>query len=91
MTLRNCIKVLRENQLSGTNQIVPYRDSKITDIFKSYFEGEGKIKMVVCVNPRAEDFDETVVSCLIVALNVFISAPNILLLFFRVSLVRAKN
>ncbi|XP_065585004.1 kinesin-like protein KIF23 isoform X1 [Artemia franciscana] len=60
MTLRNCIEVLRENQLSGTNKIVPYRDSKITHIFKSYFEGEGKIKMVVCVNPRAEDFDETV-------------------------------
>ena len=62
MTLRKCIEVLRENQLSGTNKIVPYRDSKITHIFKSYFEGEGKIKMVVSVNPRAEDFDETVVS-----------------------------
>ncbi|XP_053203436.1 kinesin-like protein KIF23 [Panonychus citri] len=59
MALRTCIDLLRENQKYGTNKIVPYRDNKLTHLFKSYFEGEGKIKMIICVNPGAEDFDET--------------------------------
>ena len=38
---------------------MPYRDSRITHLFKNFFEGEGKVKMVVCVNPMAADYDET--------------------------------
>jgi kinesin family protein 23 len=34
MTLRSCMEILRENQLNGTNKMVPYRDSKITHLFK---------------------------------------------------------
>uniref|UniRef100_A0A3P8VDI2 Kinesin-like protein n=1 Tax=Cynoglossus semilaevis TaxID=244447 RepID=A0A3P8VDI2_CYNSE len=59
LNLRTCIEILRENQMCGTNKMVPYRDSKITHLFKNYFDGEGKVKMVVCVNPKAEDYDET--------------------------------
>lgn len=62
MTLRTCIEVLRENQLTGSSKKVPYRDSKVTHYFKNYFDGEGKVKMVVCVNPKADDYDETLVS-----------------------------
>lgn len=43
-------------------QIVPYRDSKLTHLFKNYFDGEGKVRMIVCISPRAEDYDETIVS-----------------------------
>ncbi|XP_019723112.1 kinesin-like protein KIF23 isoform X5 [Hippocampus comes] len=59
MTLRTCIEVLRENQMCGTNKMVPYRDSKVTHLFKNYFDGEGKVKMIVCVNPKADDYEET--------------------------------
>ncbi|XP_059917862.1 kinesin-like protein KIF23 isoform X4 [Gadus macrocephalus] len=59
MTLRTCIEVLRENQMCGTNKMVPYRDSKVTHLFKNYFDGEGKVRMIVCINPKAEDFEET--------------------------------
>ncbi|XP_078097358.1 kinesin-like protein KIF23 isoform X3 [Mustelus asterias] len=59
MTLRTCIEVLRENQIYGTNKMVPYRDSKLTHLFKNYFDGEGKVRMIVCVNPRADDYEET--------------------------------
>ncbi|XP_028257205.1 kinesin-like protein KIF23 isoform X4 [Parambassis ranga] len=59
MTLRTCIEVLRENQMCGTNRMVPYRDSKITHLFKNYFDGEGKVRMIVCVNPKADDYEET--------------------------------
>lgn len=59
MTLRTCLEALRENQINGTNNMVPYRESKITHLFKNFFEGEGQVRMVVCANPRAEDYDET--------------------------------
>ncbi|XP_032088789.1 kinesin-like protein KIF23 isoform X4 [Thamnophis elegans] len=59
MTLRTCIEALRENQTYGTNKMVPYRDSKLTHLFKNYFDGEGKVRMIVCVNPKAEDYDES--------------------------------
>ncbi|CAK1592908.1 unnamed protein product [Parnassius mnemosyne] len=59
MTLRTCLEALRENQINGTNNMVPYRESKITLLFKNFFEGEGQVRMIVCANPRAEDYDET--------------------------------
>uniref|UniRef100_A0AAQ4R1N8 Kinesin-like protein n=1 Tax=Gasterosteus aculeatus aculeatus TaxID=481459 RepID=A0AAQ4R1N8_GASAC len=43
-----------------TRCMVPYRDSKVTHLFKNYFDGEGKVRMVVCVNPKADDYEETV-------------------------------
>ncbi|XP_076626873.1 kinesin-like protein KIF23 isoform X2 [Colletes latitarsis] len=60
MTLRSCLETLRENQMQGTNKMVPYRDSKLTHLFKNYFDGEGQVRMIVCVNPRTQDFDETI-------------------------------
>uniref|UniRef100_A0A7N8XTL6 Kinesin-like protein n=1 Tax=Mastacembelus armatus TaxID=205130 RepID=A0A7N8XTL6_9TELE len=59
LNLRTCIEILRENQMCGTNKMVPYRDSKITHLFKNYFDGEGRVRMVVCVNPNAGDYEET--------------------------------
>ncbi|XP_053274949.1 kinesin-like protein KIF23 isoform X4 [Pleuronectes platessa] len=59
MTLRTCMEVLRENQMYGTNKMVPYRDSKVTHLFKNYFDGEGKVRMILCVNPKADDYEET--------------------------------
>ncbi|XP_075988847.1 kinesin-like protein KIF23 [Anticarsia gemmatalis] len=60
MTLRTCLEALRENQINGSNNMVPYRESKITHLFKNFFEGEGQVRMIVCANPRAEDYDETI-------------------------------
>ncbi|XP_014285491.1 kinesin-like protein KIF23 isoform X1 [Halyomorpha halys] len=57
MTLRNCLELLRENQ-KGANKMIPYRDSRLTHLFKTYFEGEGQVSMIVCVNPQGDDYDE---------------------------------
>lgn len=43
-------------------QMVPYRDAKLTHLFKNYFDGDGKVRMIVCVNPKSEEYDETIVS-----------------------------
>ena len=45
----------------GIFQMVPYRESKVTHLLKNYFDGEGKVRMVVCVNPKADDHEETMV------------------------------
>lgn len=74
MTLRACLEALRENQQGGGGGLVrkvPYRDAKITHLFKSYFDGEGVVRMVVCINPRAEDYDESVVSVFILLFLMF--------------------
>jgi kinesin family protein 23 len=60
MVLRTCMETLRDNQTSGAVKIVPYRDSKLTHLFKNYFDGEGRVCMVVCVSPSATDYDETI-------------------------------
>nr|XP_012996924.1 kinesin-like protein KIF23 isoform X3 [Cavia porcellus] len=58
MKLRTCMEILRENQMYGMNKMVPYRDSKLTHLFKNYFDGEGKVRMIVCVNPKTTDYEE---------------------------------
>ncbi|XP_017135388.1 kinesin-like protein KIF23 [Drosophila miranda] len=62
MTLRTCLEYLRENQQAAINGFshkkIPYRDSKLTHMFKNYFDGEGQVSMIVCINPRMEDYDE---------------------------------
>ena len=51
-------------------QMVPYRDSRLTHLFKNYFDGEGKVRMVVCINPSAHEYDETVVRARVCTLHV---------------------
>ncbi|GJQ78781.1 pav [Trypoxylus dichotomus] len=58
MTLRICMEALRDNQLNNANRLVPYRDSRLTLLFKNYFEGESLIHLIVCVNPASEDYEE---------------------------------
>lgn len=59
MTLRRCLEQLRDNQHGG-NEMVKYRNAKITFLFKMFFEGSGQVKMVVCVNPSIHEYDENV-------------------------------
>jgi len=58
MTLRRCLEQLRYNQQNQVNEHVKYRNSKLTHLFKRFFEGYGKVKMVVCINPCLDEFEE---------------------------------
>ncbi|KAI9269864.1 kinesin motor domain-containing protein [Sporodiniella umbellata] len=62
MVLGQCMETLRHNQIkiaAGKKpMMVPYRHSKLTELFKSSFEGDGKAVMVVNVNPFDTGFDE---------------------------------
>ncbi|KAG1465436.1 hypothetical protein G6F56_004886 [Rhizopus delemar] len=62
MVLGQCMETLRHNQIKKATgrraMMVPYRHSKLTELFKSSFEGDGKAVMVVNVNPFDTGFDE---------------------------------
>lgn len=62
MVLRKCFETLRDNQQTNATKMVPYREQKITHLFKNFFEGDGDIRMIVCVNPSIADADENLVS-----------------------------
>jgi kinesin family member 23 len=65
LTLRMCFEILRENQMNAGNgapKMVPFRDSRLTHLFKNFFDGDGKVRMIVCVNPNPNDYEETLVS-----------------------------
>jgi kinesin family protein 23 len=62
MTLGRCFDILRrkKKQLYGANKMVPYGDSKITLLFIKYFEGDGQVEMILCVNSSVEYYCETI-------------------------------
>jgi len=60
MTLGKCISLLRYNQEHPNNPvIVPFRESKLTRLFQSFFRGKGKASMIVNISQCASVFDET--------------------------------
>merc|ERR1719334_1327723 len=62
LVLGRVIKALRHNQTSKDprrHQVVPYRDSKLTRLFQSYFTGRGKASMVVNISQSPYLFDES--------------------------------
>lgn len=61
MVLGQCVEILRLNQTKSEGRkpaIVPFRHSKLTELFQSAFVGEGKAVMIVNVNPYDTGFDE---------------------------------
>ncbi|KAI8111629.1 hypothetical protein M9435_004129 [Picochlorum sp. BPE23] len=67
MTLGRCLEALKHNQTmmvgtgsNGPPKMVPYRESKVTHLFRDVFHGYGRVILSVCVSPSAGDFDETV-------------------------------
>jgi len=57
--LRNSLRILSENFFFPP-KIIPYELTKLTLLFKNYFMGKGKIKIILCINRN--ECDETIVS-----------------------------
>ncbi|XP_036607197.1 kinesin-like protein KIF20A [Trichosurus vulpecula] len=58
-TLGRCITAIRQNQQRLKQNLVPFRDSKLTRVFQGFFTGRGRSCMIVNVNPCASTYDET--------------------------------
>ena len=61
MTLGRCLETLHWNQThpSAAPRLVPYRESKVTHLFRDALHGWGHILLSVNVSPAAQDYDET--------------------------------
>lgn len=61
MTLGRCLEALAWNQQQQKQQrVVPYRESKVTHLFRDALHGYGTVVLSVNVSPAAKDYDETV-------------------------------
>jgi len=71
MTLGRCLEALRHNQQQRQTsraggapgapalRVVPYRESKVTHLFRDALHGYGRVVLSVNVSPCAKDYDET--------------------------------
>ncbi|DAA14971.1 kinesin-like protein KIF20B [Bos taurus] len=59
LTLGKCISVLKNSEKSKFQQHVPFRESKLTHYFQSFFNGKGKICMIVNISQCSFTYDET--------------------------------
>uniref|UniRef100_A0A8C6MRT1 Kinesin family member 20B n=1 Tax=Mus spicilegus TaxID=10103 RepID=A0A8C6MRT1_MUSSI len=58
LTLGKCINVLKNSEKSKV-QHVPFRESKLTHYFQSFFTGKGKICMIINISQSCSAYDET--------------------------------
>lgn len=61
-TLGRCLQALRANSTAASSahvRPVPYRECKLTHLFKDILHGEGALALLVCVSPLAADYEET--------------------------------
>ena len=59
LDLKICMSAMGERG-GRQGDFIPYRNIKLTRLFKAYFEGHGLVKMVVNLNPDNNTFDESV-------------------------------
>ena len=59
-TLGKCLEAMKHNSCSNNKKMVPLRESKLTKIFAEYFQGDQNIIMITNINPRTEDFEESI-------------------------------
>lgn len=59
-TLGKCLEAMKHNSTSNMKKMIPLRESKLTKIFSEYFQGNQNIIMITNINPRTEDFEETI-------------------------------
>ena len=59
-TLGKCLEAMKHNSCSNNKKMVPLRESKLTKLFAEYFQGEQNIIMITNINPRTEDFEESI-------------------------------
>ncbi|XP_015983426.2 kinesin-like protein KIF20B isoform X3 [Rousettus aegyptiacus] len=78
LTLGKCINVLKNSEKSKFQQHVPFRESKLTHYFQSFFNGKGKICMIVNISQCCFAYDETLSVLKFSAIAQKVAVPDIL-------------
>ncbi|KAK4880300.1 hypothetical protein RN001_008446 [Aquatica leii] len=56
---RRCIKLIRDNQKLKTSKVIPFRESKLTQLLQKALLGYESVWMIVNINTCREMFEET--------------------------------
>ncbi|RZC40898.1 kinesin-like protein subito [Asbolus verrucosus] len=59
LVLGRCISAIRNSQKHNDHKLVPFRESKLTQLFQKALAGQEDIAMIVNISPKREMFDET--------------------------------
>ncbi|KAK4876702.1 hypothetical protein RN001_009208 [Aquatica leii] len=59
LVLGRCIKLIRDKQKLKTRNVIPFRDSKLTQLFQKALLGHESVWMIININTSREMFDET--------------------------------
>ncbi|KAK4876269.1 hypothetical protein RN001_012691 [Aquatica leii] len=59
LVLGRCIKLIRDNQKLKTSKVIPFRESKLTQLFQKALLGYESMWMIVNINTCREMFEET--------------------------------
>ncbi|KYO42333.1 kinesin-like protein KIF20B isoform B [Alligator mississippiensis] len=59
LILGKCINALKNSQQSKLQQHIPFRESKLTHLLQGFFNGRGKVHMIVNISQCASAYDET--------------------------------
>ncbi|XP_030900519.2 kinesin-like protein KIF20B [Melopsittacus undulatus] len=80
LILGKCINALKNCQQSKLQQHIPFRESKLTHYFQGFFNGKGKIYMIVNISQCASAYEETlnVLKFSAIAQKVFVMDASIL-------------
>ncbi|KAL0276435.1 UNVERIFIED_CONTAM: hypothetical protein PYX00_004014 [Menopon gallinae] len=54
-----CLNIIRDNQANGERKIVPYRESKLTRLFRDAMMGKQSFSIIVNITPEPHLFNET--------------------------------
>lgn len=79
LVLGRCITAVRDSQKHKDNRLIPFRESKLTQLFKRALSGLEDISMIVNVNPARNMFDEShhVLNFSAIANEIIVERPQI--------------
>ena len=60
LDLKLCMAAMSDRKTGRPGEYIQYRNCKLTRLFKSYFDENGLVKMVVNLNPNLNTYDESV-------------------------------
>ncbi|CAG9854252.1 unnamed protein product [Phyllotreta striolata] len=59
LVLGKCVDIVRNNQNKQENKLIPFRESKLTQIFQKALIGSEKMAIIININPSSEMLFET--------------------------------
>lgn len=79
LVLSRCITAVRDSQKYKDKRLIPFRESKLTQLFKRALSGLEDISMIVNINPSRDMFDEShhVLNFSAIAKDIIIEQPQI--------------